>query len=127
MFTSPVGFEKNVEHAPILKALETYPNIHFRNLNLWSYAEGTPAEQWVKTKELLESIFLFEHTSDFLRIVSLYKFGGTYLDLDFMVLQSFADETSNYAGIETHNKLSNAFMNFDNNGIGHLIVDRMLM
>lgn len=125
MFTANVGFKPNVERSSILKALEAYPNIHFRNLNLWKYAEGTPAEHWVKKPDLLESRFLFEHVADFLRLVSLYKFGGTYFDMDFIVIQSL-DNISNYAGIESTNNLSNGVLNFDFDGIGHYIVDKIL-
>lgn len=126
LFASPVGFENQVDHSPILRALETYSNIHFNNLNLWKYSEGTPAEFWVKQSDLLQSSYLFEHTADFLRLLSLYKFGGTYLDLDFMVMQSLADEIQNFAGIETNNYVSNAILNFDRDGVGHYIVEQII-
>lgn len=126
LFTSLVGFDKHVEHSPIMKALEAYPNINLRNLNIWKYPEGTPAEEWIKQPDLLESRFLFEHIADFLRLVSLYKFGGTYFDMDFIVMQSLSDEPPNFAGIETTNNLSNGVLNFDYDGIGHFIVDKIL-
>ena len=44
--------------------------------------------EWI-TKELEKSIHKVAHTSDVLRVAILWKFGGTYLDTDMIVLRSF--------------------------------------
>ena len=80
IFTSQIGF-RNTSRMPIIDALLSYPNIHLNYINLTRYAENTPLEDWIKTDKLFSSKYLVSHTSDVLRFLSLYKYGGTYLDL----------------------------------------------
>lgn len=80
MFASQVGF-RNTSKLPILDALLSYPNIHFNYLNITNYAQNTPLQDWIKTNKLFRSRYLISHTSDVLRFLTLYKYGGTYLDL----------------------------------------------
>lgn len=103
-----------------------YTNIHLRNLNIWKYSEGTPAEKWVNKYDLFRSRHILEHTSDLLRFISLYKFGGTYFDTDIIVQTPFTDETQNFVGIEVGNYLGSSVLKFDKNGIGHSILDKIL-
>lgn len=127
LFTSPVGIvRKNSTNSAVLKALDAYRNIRLRNLDLWQYAKGTPAEKWVLQPDLLESKYLFAHTSDFLRLLSLYKFGGTYLDLDVMVVKSFANLSQNYCGVESSNYIASGVLSFDAQHTGHFIVEQIL-
>lgn len=97
--TAPAGLSNDTKTIPpIINALQSYPNIHFRNLNLRNYSANTPIGNWFLTDKLFTSKYLTAHVSDFLRIVSLYKFGGTYLDLDVVVQKSFENLTANFAG-----------------------------
>lgn len=72
---------------------------------------------------LFNSLFLNEHTADFVRLVSLYKFGGTNVDMDFILKKSLSDMPYNYAGAESKDLLTNGLMNFNYNGIGHAMVE----
>lgn len=94
-----------------------------RNINLWTYAANTPIEDWFSTDELFTSQYLNSHISDFLRYLSLYKFGGTYLDLDVVVQKTFENLTANYAGAESPNFVAAGVINFQHDGIGHEIAD----
>lgn len=67
LFASPSGFSNSTPKSPVIMALESYPNIFMRNVNLWSYAGHTPVSQWIYEEELFYSSFLNSHTSDFLR------------------------------------------------------------
>ena len=66
---------------PIIDALLSYPNVHLNYLNLTKYAENTPLEEWIKTDKLFRSKYVISHMSDVLRFLSMYKYGGTYLDM----------------------------------------------
>lgn len=124
LFAAPVGLPNNTNAIPpILRALQTYPNIFMRNINLWTYAANTPIEEWFSTDELFTSQFLNSHVSDFLRYLSLYKFGGTYLDLDVVVQKTFENLTANYAGAESMIDVAAGVINFQHEGIGHEIAD----
>lgn len=76
IFTTQVGF-KNSTAKPIIDALLSYPNINFNYLNLIQYAENTPLSEWMKTDKLNNSKYRTSHTSDILRFLSLWKYGGT--------------------------------------------------
>lgn len=123
IFTANVGFPVDIE-SPIIRALKSYPNIHFRNINLATYAANTPMDNWFQTDQLFESKFLISHTSDFLRFTSMYRFGGIYLDLDVVVQQSFNLIGPNFAGAESVNDVAVGAIGFESNGLGHKIAER---
>lgn len=80
LFTSQVGF-RNTSRLPFVDVLLSYKNVHLNFLNLTRYAQKTPLEDWIKKGDLFRSQFVNSHTSDVLRYLSLWKYGGTYLDL----------------------------------------------
>lgn len=126
LFSAPVGFYRDKTTSPVLEALNTYDNVHLRNLNLNEYMDDTPAEEWFETEKLFSSNFLVGHMSDLLRLVTLYKYGGTYLDLDIFLLQSLDNLPKNFAAAEVVNLVNNAVINFDSEGIGHDIVAKLI-
>lgn len=97
-----------------------------RNVNLWEYAKDTPIDDWFNNGQLFQSKYLNSHTSDFLRYLSLYKWGGTYLDLDVIVQKSFDDVESNYAGAESDKFVAAGVLNFDHVGVGHSVAEMCL-
>lgn len=70
-----------------MNSLKTYRNIYFRRINIQNYCLSTPAEALLTKDRIFESSFLTETLSDILRFVTLYKFGGIYLDTDIIVQQ----------------------------------------
>ncbi|KAJ6647401.1 Lactosylceramide 4-alpha-galactosyltransferase [Pseudolycoriella hygida] len=127
LFASPVGFrEIDSNLPPNIKALKNYPNIHFRNNNVWKYAEGTPAEKWMQTGTLFESSYLFEHMSDVLRYVTLYKFGGVFMDLDIVVQKNLDYLGENFAGDDSVDAIGCGVLHFDNDKLGRQIADNCL-
>lgn len=90
-----------------------------RNVHLWTYAAGTPLENWLQKGDLFRSHFMNSHASDFLRYLSMYKFGGIYMDLDVVVQKSFENVEPNFSGAESSEDVAAGVMSFDHNGIGH--------
>lgn len=121
LFTSQVGF-RNSSPLPIIDALRYYPNIHFNYLNLTQYAEHTPLSNWIKTGKLYSSSFVNSHTSDILRYLSLWKYSGTYLDLDIVMMKPLKVLKPNYAGAESKNFVAAGIINLENES-GHEISD----
>lgn len=119
-FASSSGFLNDFKPA-IVRALNTYPNIHLRNLNLTNYAEATPMMPWIHSNQLFLSKYLNSHTSDFLRYTTMFKFGGIYLDLDVIVQQSFDTLPRNFVGAESAQFVGVGVMGFQHHGIGHEI------
>lgn len=111
--------------SPIISALQAYPNIHLRNVNLAAYSAKTPAELWFQTSQLFLSKYLNSHTSDFLRYNSMYKFGGIHLDLDVVVQKDFSSLPSNFAAAESAYFVGSSVIGFESNGTGHEIAEFM--
>lgn len=120
-YTSQVGF-RNTTPLPLIDALLSYPNIHFNYLSLDQYTEETPLAEWMKSGELFRSTFVIAHTADMLRYLTLWKFGGTYLDLDTVMLRPLDELESNYAAVESEDVVAIGIINFENVS-GHEIAD----
>ena len=77
-----------------------YPNIIFKHVNVESFLKDSPLEDlWSKGK-IQGSKYLVSHLSDVLRFLILWRFGGTYLDLDQIIVKSFPD-VPNFLGRES--------------------------
>lgn len=125
LFVSPVYMPAELD-SKIISSLLTYQNIFFRNVNLWQYAENSPASEWFLGGELFQSEYVISHTSDFLRYLTLWRWGGTYLDLDVVVKESLEAIPPNYAGAESENFIAAGVINIDNSGFGHRIAELCL-
>ncbi|KAH8392855.1 hypothetical protein KR215_004643, partial [Drosophila sulfurigaster] len=126
LFESPTHMPVG-ETFPLLDAIQSYRNVHFRQLNIWSFAEGTPIEDWAKKAELLYSRFLMVNLSDLLRLLTLYRFGGIYMDMDVIVLRSFENEPPNFVGAESKVKIGNSILRLEPKGFGHKIIEYFLL
>lgn len=125
LFASPTYMPVTLD-TNVITSLLTYSNVYFRNVNLWTYAEDTPINEWFQREELFESDFVISHTSDFLRYLTLWRWGGTYLDLDVVVKERLEVIPANYAGAESENFIAAGVINLDHNGFGHRIADMCL-
>ncbi|XP_030384136.1 lactosylceramide 4-alpha-galactosyltransferase [Scaptodrosophila lebanonensis] len=127
LFASPTYLVwKNHSVMPLIDAILSYKNVNIRRVNLWSYAAGTPIDEWVKDGQLFRSSYVISHISDFLRYLTLYRFGGLYLDMDVVVLRSMEDVPPNYTGAESTTSLAAGVMNLAPDGFGHEIADLCL-
>jgi lactosylceramide 4-alpha-galactosyltransferase len=66
------------------------------------------------------------HLSDVLRLLTLWKYGGTYLDLDVIVQKQLDSIPENYVGMEFANSVCNCVINVDKNGTGHKLMEELL-
>ncbi|XP_032595227.1 lactosylceramide 4-alpha-galactosyltransferase isoform X2 [Drosophila grimshawi] len=114
------------EKLPLIDAIRSYGNVQLRQLNIRRYALRTPINEWVKHGELFSSRYLVSHISDLLRFVTLYRFGGIYLDMDVVVLRSLEDVSLNYAGPESETHLAAGVMGMAPFGFGHEIAEACL-
>lgn len=125
LFASPVGLAKDSSlHPPLVNVLKAYPNVFFRSLYFWSYAAGTPFEKWLDEGDLFKSDYVVEHTADCLRFMTMYRFGGLYMDLDVIVQKSFENIKLNFFGCESEYQVESAIMSFTRSGFGHEIAER---
>ncbi|KAH8353247.1 hypothetical protein KR084_009797 [Drosophila pseudotakahashii] len=115
------GGRNNSQPQTLVEAILSYGNVHLRRLNLGSYAAGTPMEEWLKDGRLSRSKYLFSHISDFLRYLTLYRYGGLYLDMDVVVLRNMEKVPPNYTGAESNTHLAAGVMSLADTGFGHEI------
>lgn len=126
LYLSPVGFPRDKPDTPIITALRSYKNIHFRNVNIYKYSQNTPAEQWIKQDRIFTSENFVVHLSDYLRFVTLYKFGGIYEDLDFINIKTFNNLPPNFAADQNDEYINNSAIGFASKGFGHTFIEKIL-
>lgn len=85
LFTAPINLGNSTAKSKFVSQLLSYPNVHIRHLNFERYFVGSPLEQWYRSGALKASKWPRSHASDVLRFLTLWKYGGTYLDLDVVV------------------------------------------
>lgn len=126
IYASPVGFSSSVPMSPIMNALSNYSNVNYRSLNIYDYAKGTPADHWIKNEKIFSSGHVIEHISDYLRLLTLYKFGGIYFDLDTITQKNLDNMPLNFACAKDDQVLGNAVMAFESTNSGHKIVEMII-
>ncbi|KAK4006402.1 hypothetical protein OUZ56_011556 [Daphnia magna] len=72
-----------------LEVISEYPNVSPILINEENYFSETPLEEWYRKKEWKNSPYMTEHYSDYIRVLSLYKEGGLYLDIDILTLRPY--------------------------------------
>ncbi|XP_028140196.1 lactosylceramide 4-alpha-galactosyltransferase [Diabrotica virgifera virgifera] len=127
LYTSPGVFRfEGDESDEILKALMSYKNVKIMHLDYEKYTNGTPVEELYKSGRLEGSKFVVSHASDVLRYLTLWKYGGIYLDLDVIVIKSLEDLKPNYAGLQSRFDVAAGVVSFDADSIGHLMAGKCL-
>lgn len=126
LFAANVGFLNDTgsaEYKLLDAVLSTYSNIKFLRLNITNYGEGTPLAAWMRDGKMFDSDYINSHLSDVLRYLTLYKYGGTYLDLDVVVLRNLDEAGVNYSGAESDEDVAAGFMNMEPSGFGHQVAE----
>lgn len=122
LFTSPRIFQDT----PIFTTLQSHPNVFLRNVNLWTLAKNTPAEQWLANGKLFGSRYLGAHTSDLVRLLILAKYGGKWLDLGMVSQKSLHRLPGNYAGALSDNIVGSGVLSVDHNYTGQALTGQLL-
>ncbi|NXJ02562.1 A4GAT galactosyltransferase, partial [Psophia crepitans] len=91
--------------------LSCFRNVEFRHLDLTELFSGTPLAKWYLQPEHQKEPYFLPVLSDACRIAIMWKFGGTYLDTDFIVLRNLKNLT-NALGMQSQDVLNGAFLSF---------------
>ncbi|NXS46264.1 A4GAT galactosyltransferase, partial [Balaeniceps rex] len=91
--------------------LSCFPNVEFRPLDLTELFSGTPLAKWYLQPEHQKEPYFLPVLSDACRITIMWKFGGIYLDTDFIVLRNLKNLT-NALGLQDQDVLNGAFLSF---------------
>lgn len=105
----------------VIEALRLYKNVHFYELDILQYSKDSPLETWFKSGKIFDSQFIVQHVSDILRILTLWKYSGTYFDLDVIVKKPI--KVTNFACIQNDGLINSAIVNLDKD-LGRSIAER---
>ncbi|KAL1488372.1 hypothetical protein ABEB36_014848 [Hypothenemus hampei] len=103
-----------------------YPNVKIQHFNIERYVQNTPVEDLWTSGKIYKSSYPIVHTSDALRLLTLWKYGGIYLDLDVIVVKNLSNFPENFAGAEAYNLLANGVMGFSQFGKGREYINDCL-
>uniref|UniRef100_A0A8C6RC87 Lactosylceramide 4-alpha-galactosyltransferase n=2 Tax=Nannospalax galili TaxID=1026970 RepID=A0A8C6RC87_NANGA len=95
-----------------ISLLRCFPNVQIRPLDLQGLFQDTPLAPWYLDLQRSWEPYLLPVLSDASRIALLWKFGGIYLDTDFIVLKNLRNLT-NVLGIQSRYVLNGAFLSFE--------------
>ena len=99
----------------IKKILKTYPNINLKFFEVDQFLLGTFVEKWYQQNKdlILNGRYAPNNISNLLRLVSLWKYGGYYADLDTITVRSI-EPLLEYPGVmqDAETKPNNAILNF---------------
>uniref|UniRef100_R4FJ90 Putative lactosylceramide 4-alpha-galactosyltransferase n=1 Tax=Rhodnius prolixus TaxID=13249 RepID=R4FJ90_RHOPR len=107
------------------KYLLDLPNFFIFHAKLEDLMKGTCVGHVFE--DLQRSNFPVEHAADITRLLMVYKYGGAYLDLDFVSIKPFVDLPKNFIVAEANSSLSNGVFQFEAQGKGHEFVKEMLI
>lgn len=126
LFASP-RFSVNSNSSSWMQMIDSIGNIHLLNNDVWKYVSESPAKHWLDWGGLFNSTNVDRKLSNFLRFVSLRKFGGTTIDLDVLSLLPL-EEKSNFAGVfrNQENLIGNEVFNFKRSTSGRKIADECI-
>ncbi|XP_077490337.1 lactosylceramide 4-alpha-galactosyltransferase-like [Amblyomma americanum] len=104
------------------RALCSLSNFRDFRLNLTEAFSETPLESWYRSRNWTRGPYGIEDLSDGIRLAVLWKRGGTYLDLDVIVLKDLS-ALRNSVMFEVTGQLTNSVLFFDK---GHPFVGEAL-
>lgn len=84
LFVAPSFINNESE---VVNKFKMYNNVNLRYINFVKYSLKTPLQDFVTSNTIYTSQWPVSHTSDLLRFLTLWKFGGTYLDLDVVLMK----------------------------------------
>lgn len=109
-----------------LYAIDFYPNAHIIKGKLNDMIKNTELEQWIVESDIQKYP---ERLLTVLSYLTLWKHGGTYFDKDVIALKPLSELPINFAGIQEISNIttvSNAIMDFHNQGLAHKIMDDII-
>ena len=106
---------QNIDYdSPVIKTLlANFPsNFDVTSIDVGDYVTDTPLEHWYFCTTWNYGPYPVVHLSDALRLLTLFKFGGYYFDLDVIQIRP-VESYRNFIATEDRVKVANAVFHFD--------------
>uniref|UniRef100_A0A0K8SYV7 Alpha 1,4-glycosyltransferase domain-containing protein n=3 Tax=Lygus hesperus TaxID=30085 RepID=A0A0K8SYV7_LYGHE len=110
IYTCPLSNNFYSKSSGVTKALFDLPNFSVVQANLTYIYSKSPLS--TLDGALQKSQYPVEHNADILRILLVYLFGGTYMDLDVVSTKPLDDLGVNYIGAQQEDQLGTGVFNF---------------
>ncbi|XP_046669244.1 lactosylceramide 4-alpha-galactosyltransferase-like [Homalodisca vitripennis] len=102
------------------------PNVRIVRLNVSEMFRGTPIQMVYESGVIETSPYFLEHFSDLIRVAALWRFGGTYCDLDFIIMKCLNDLGTDFAASQDTGIINSAIFNINPEGFGHKLMYTMM-
>lgn len=122
LFSNEVKY-LNETPTKLFDAVLSYSNVHLNYFNIFEYAKNSPLEKWMQDGKLFNSRHVVTHTSDVLRMLTLWKYTGTYLDTDVIVKRGLSSIGTNFACIQKDGLINSAIVSL-NSDLGRSITEK---
>ncbi|XP_028173012.1 lactosylceramide 4-alpha-galactosyltransferase-like [Ostrinia furnacalis] len=120
LFTAPATKDTLINNSVLLGQFQ---NVNFYRIHVVKYAEDTPLKKFVARGALNRTRWRISHASDVLRYLSLYKWGGVYLDLDVVVAKPLGSLVKNWAARESGIAVAAGAMAFSDDKVGRQVAE----
>ncbi|KOB67170.1 Uncharacterized protein OBRU01_17814 [Operophtera brumata] len=108
LFSGPTGDTRFSNRNSLFELSLFYPNINFARVHIDEYAKDTPLQNILKNITNYPSQRRVFYTSEYLRFITLHKFGGLYLDTDVIVIKPLYSLGKNWVARESNLFVNNA-------------------
>lgn len=114
LFAGPTYLPKNSTASPIVSSLMSHKNVFLRNINIFDFEKGTVGEfeDEFGVENLFGTLNFDSDLLEYLRLLTLYRWGGICMDLGVIVTQSFENQSLNFVGAETDHSINYAVTSF---------------
>ncbi len=113
----------DLKYNDLAEALLSYSNIHLRYLNPIEYSKDTKLQEFFESGILKTSRYPLEQTSNALRMLTLDKSGGVYMDLDVISLNPIDMlNRLNFACYEENQRIGNSILGLDMDEFGGKLI-----
>ena len=99
-FSSILQYHFSIPILLTIAFIYRYRNIYIRYLHIPSLVTTSPLKELWDKKVIQASRYLTSHLSDVMRFLILFHFGGTYLDLDALIIKELPKNVPNFIGRE---------------------------
>lgn len=126
LHTCPLDEDFYKKSPKYIQELMSYSNVHMVQLNMSEFFIRTNVEDLFFGGKFEVSRHPIEHVSDVMRLLTLWRYAGTYMDIDVVTIRPIEELGTNYAGWQDGNTIATGVLNFDEAGFGHQVLTHCL-
>lgn len=121
------SMSKLFRRSSLYELLSNKSNIHFYRVIVATFNYNTPMTP-LRPADIMfyKNSFCIEHMADMLRYLTLYKYGGVYMDLDIINVRSLDSMPQNWVVKESLGNFGAGALGLSKNKVGKAIADKII-